>query len=376
ERVLVEVVEDHKRWARARVVTVMDASADRVAPPCPVYKDCGGCDLQHIAPTAQRRLKTRVVVEQLERLGGIVGPAVAECRAVGPDVRYRTNVQFHSDERGRLGFYRRGSHDVVPVADCLVATEAVGRIRHQLTDAGGADRVAVRAHDATATSAVIITPGPGGLTLPDGNFDVVLEQPDGSAAPIRGTGVLAETVGPHRFEFDATAFFQVSPAAATALTDAVMSAVGDVSGALVWDLYAGVGLFSLPLAAAGAEVVAVESHRQAAAAAQHNADANQLAVSVHPGDVSSFISATISGIDAPDVVVLDPPRSGAGSAVIKQLAKLRPAAIVYVACDVAALARDARTLTSHNYRLSAAQPLDLFPMTHHIEVVATFVPSL
>jgi len=375
ERVRLRVTDDRKRWARADLVEVLEPSADRVTPPCPYVPDCGGCDLQHIAPDAQRRLKTRVVIEQLERLGGLTDPPVQACRAVGPDVGYRTHAQLHADDDGRLGFHRAGSHDVVPVDRCLVLTDATQTVRDAVGDDTGAVEVALRAHDATGTATAQLTPGPGPLDLPDGRFDVVLTQPNGSTVALRGDGELAEQIDGLSFRFDASSFFQVTTHGAHAIVRAVMDAVGQVRGALVWDLYAGVGLLSLPLSRAGAEVVAVEGHTPAATHAVTNAAGNNLDLEVLPEDVATMTARAAGPTpdrDPPDVVVLDPPRSGAGAQVIADLTRVAPASIVYVACDVAALARDARLLTDRGYRLVAAVPLDLFPMTHHVEVVATF----
>ena len=375
ERVRLRIVDDRKRWARAELVSVLEASPDRVIPPCPFVPDCGGCDLQHIATDAQRALKTRVVREQLERLGGITDPPVRDCQAVGPDLGYRTHAQLHAATDGRLGFHRAGSHEVVPVDRCLVVTDGVQALREAVGDATGADAVALRSHLSTGTAAVELTPGPGPLELPEGNFDIALTQPDGTVARLRGDGVLAEDVADHRFTFDVTAFFQVTTHGAEALVRAVLEAAGDVTGAVVWDLYAGVGLLSLPLAAAGAEVVAVEGHHVAASQAATNADVNGRELKVvagHVADLTADATTGVATVPLPDVVVLDPPRSGAGREVIEDLVAIAPARIVYVACDVAALARDAGTLTDRGYRLTDALPLDLFPMTHHVEVVATF----
>jgi tRNA/tmRNA/rRNA uracil-C5-methylase (TrmA/RlmC/RlmD family) len=373
ERVRIRVTDDRKRWARAALLEVLDPSPDRVAPPCPYVPVCGGCDLQHVRPEAQRALKTQVVREQLQRLGGLADPPVADCRAVGPDVGYRTHAQLHADPDGRLGYFRAGSHDVVPVGHCLILAPAAQAVRTAVGDGTGAATVQVRGHDATGAAVTVLHPGPGGLSLPDGDFDVLLAQPDGSLVPMRGDGVLTEVVAGHTFRFDASSFFQVNTAGAEALVAAVLDAVGDVGGALVWDLYAGVGLFALPLAAAGAEVVAVEGHAPATRWLAENAAAADLAVEVVTADVGAFVRR--SHADPPDVVVLDPPRTGAGAATAAALAALRPATIVYVACDPAALARDTRTFADAGYRLAAAQPLDLFPMTHHVEAVATFTST-
>lgn len=379
ETVVLRVTDDRKRWARGEVLEVVAASADRVEPPCPHAPrpgrpGCGGCDLQHARPEAQRRLKTRVVREQLERLGGLADPPVAACRSVGPDLGYRTHARMHAAEDGRLGFHVAGTHDVVPVAVCPKLTPTAQAVREEVGDDTGAAEVAFRAHETTGTSAITITPGPGGLDLPGGSSDLLLAQPDGRIVGMRGDGMLAETVAGHTYAFDATSFFQVSPQGAEALVAEVLSACGDVAGTLVWDLYAGVGLFSLPLAAAGAEVVAVEGHAPAAAHAETNAERAGLALTVLAEPVGELVARArgVDDRDPPDVVVLDPPRIGAGPEVVADLAALAPAAVVYVACDPAALARDARALAEAGYRLESAVPLDLFPMTHHIEVVATF----
>jgi 23S rRNA (uracil1939-C5)-methyltransferase len=376
ERVRLRVTDDRKRWARAELVEVLDPSPDRVAPPCPYVPACGGCDLQHVRPDAQRPLKTRVVREQLERLGGLTDPPVAGCLPVGPDTGYRTHAQLHAAPDGRLGFHRAGSHDVVPIDRCLVLADAAQAVRNQVGDDTGATEVAVRAHTTTDTAAAALTPGAGPLELPEGRFDLLLTQPDGRVLPMRGDGVLEERVAGFTFRFRADAFFQVTTHGAEALVHQVLAAVGDVTGALTWDLYAGVGLLSLPLARAGAEVLAVEGHPGAAEDARHNAEVAGLGLTVLAEPVGAVTRRAAAGdpaLEPPEVVVLDPPRTGAGERVIADLIALEVPTVVYVACDPAALARDARALAAGGYRLTSAQPLDLFPMTHHVEVVATFV---
>lgn len=375
ERVRVRVREDRKRWARAELLDVIDASPDRVEPPCPYVPECGGCDLQHASPAAQRRLKTRVVIEQLTRLGGVQDPPVASCREVGPATGYRNRAQLHADPDGRLGFHRSGTNTVVPIDRCLILNERAQQVRDAVGDDSGAEELVVRGADHTDRAAATLRPGPGPLHLPDGAFDLLLEQPDGSTVTMRGTGELTEEVAGLTYAFPADAFFQNNTQGAEALVANVLDAVGDASGALTWDLYAGVGLLSLHLTRAGAEVLAVEGHAVAAEAAERNAEANGLLLRVLAEPVATVLKRAVTGdttLEPPEVVVLDPPRSGAGSEVISRLIALGPPVIVYVACDVAALARDTRELIAAGYRLRRAVPLDLFPMTHHVEVVATF----
>jgi tRNA/tmRNA/rRNA uracil-C5-methylase (TrmA/RlmC/RlmD family) len=376
ETVTVRVVEDRASWARAELVEVVEASPDRVDPPVADVDAIGGGDLAHAAPEAQRRLKTRVLREQLTRLGRIEAPAVADAIAVGPDLGYRNNVRLHAGPDGRLGFHRAASHEVVPVDRVVLATPEVQDLREAVGDATGASQVALRAHASTGAAAVVLTPGPGALAIPEGDFDVVLTQPDGSHVPLRGDGVLAERVAGLTYRFDTSSFFQVSVGGAERIVEHVLAAAGPIDGALVWDLYAGVGLLSLPLVRAGAQVVAVEGHEAATRWAERNAADAGLDLRVERSATADLVVAVARGdrgdLDAPEVVVLDPPRTGAGAEVVDALVALAPAAVVYVACDVAALSRDARRFTEAGYRLTDARPLDLFPMTHHLETVATF----
>jgi tRNA/tmRNA/rRNA uracil-C5-methylase (TrmA/RlmC/RlmD family) len=392
ERVVVRVVDDRARWARAELVDVVVASPDRVAPPCPYVGDCGGCDLQHASPDAQRRLLTRVVREQFARIGGLDAGAldalVVECRAVGPDLGYRDHAHLTAGEGGRLGFHRAGSHEVVPIDHCAVLSPGAQRARSVLGDATGATAVTVRTDGVRAVA--VVHPGPGPLELPDveaaPDLDLVLAQDGRAAVALRGDGILVHDIDGLALAQPPGAFFQVGRHAALALVAEVMAGVGEVTGALVWDLYAGVGLLSLPLARAGAEVVAVESDHEAAEAARTNARRNDLDLEVVTSEVIAFTAraAAAAGgelgpalqppelpLDPPDVVVLDPPRSGAGPEVVEQLARLAPTRIVAVGCDVASAARDVSALVAAGYRLERVVPLQLFPMTHHVELVAT-----
>lgn len=368
ERVRVEVTALHRRWARARLLEVLDASPDRTAPPCPYYGRCGGCDLMHIAPDARRRLLRQVVREQLERLGGIDDPPVDAVRPVGGDLGYRTTARMHAAADGRLGFHAPRSTEVVPIDRCLVLAPGLQALREEVGDATGAAEVILRLGDQARV--VALRPGPGPLHIPEGDFDVVLVQPDGGVVALRGTGELSVEIAGCTYRADATSFLQPSPAAAAAIVEQVVAAVGPVGGLEVWDLYAGVGLLSIPLALAGAEVTAVEADRHAAGWAQRNADAAGVDIEVVADRVERFLRRRDLRAD---VVVLDPPRRGAGQAVARTLAELTRHRIVYVACDVAALARDARVLTTAGWRLVRAVPLDCFPQTHHVEIVATFL---
>jgi tRNA/tmRNA/rRNA uracil-C5-methylase (TrmA/RlmC/RlmD family) len=379
ERVRAEVVEDHPRYARARTLEVLVAEPGRVEPPCPHARDCGGCDLQHVDPEVARALKTRVVREQLARLGGLGDAAaavVAECRAVGPDLGYRSHVQLHAAPDGRLGFHREGTHEVVPVVRCPVATDAVNALRGAVGDATGARGAALRVLD--GHGAAVLVPGDGPLDpppadAPDAPATIALrgaEDRRGAPRPstvLRGPDASTVTVAGIPYEVPVDAFFQANHGGAEALVATVLAAVGDVAHRDVWDLYAGVGLLALPLARAGAHVLAVEQ-------AGRSAERLGVEMAVLAERVEPVLERAVAGdatLPPPEVVVADPPRAGLGRRTVEALGRLAPERIVLVACDVASLARDVRDLTARGYRLGRAEPLDLFPMTHHVEVVAT-----
>lgn len=379
ERVEVRITEDNDRWGRAEVTEVLDASPDRVEAPCPIADTCGGCDLQHVTPEAQVRLKTRVVREQLERLGGFDDPPVLAGRGVGPALGYRAHARLHAAPDGRLGFHAEGTNDVVPTDHCPILTPAAQALLTAVGNDTGATEVELRADGIgpegdAGDGVVVLTPGPGPLDVPDGGFDLLLAQPDQGTVALRGDGILDVEVSGLTYALPSGGFFQVSSHAAEALVAEVLRAVGDVDGRLVWDLYAGVGLLSLPLARAGAEVLAIEGNAAACAAATVNAETNDVTITVEEGDVHQALRdrAREGVLDLPDVVVLDPPRTGVGKEPLRDLAALAPPRVVLVACDPASLARDAATLVAEGYRLEEVQPLDLFPMTHHVEAIATF----
>jgi tRNA/tmRNA/rRNA uracil-C5-methylase (TrmA/RlmC/RlmD family) len=377
ERVRVRIVEDHPRWSRAELVEVLVASPDRVEPPCPVAEECGGCDLQHVAPDAARALRTRVVREQLARLGGFGDAAhllVEDCRAVGPDLGYRNHVQLHAGADGRLGFHRAGSHEVVPIDHCPVADEHVNALIGQFGADSGAQELALRALGDAPVA--VVTPGDGPVALPEGVPTLALRQADGRPVVVRGEGSATVRVAGVTLHVPSDAFFQVNLAGAEALVALVRECAGDVAHRDVWDLYAGVGLLSLPLATDGAHVLAVESVMPATMALTRAATEQSLDIRVLTERVEKVTRRAAEGdrmLDPPEIVIADPPRAGLGRRIIEDLGRIAPSRLILVSCDVAAFARDARDLAANGLMLERAVPLDLFPMTHHVEVVSTFV---
>jgi tRNA/tmRNA/rRNA uracil-C5-methylase (TrmA/RlmC/RlmD family) len=359
-----------------------------VEPPCPWAGPgrCGGCDLQHVAPPRQRALKAGVVAEQLSRLAGLdvdveVEPVPGDVGGLG----WRTRVEFAVDGEGRAGLRRHRSHEVVPVDRCRIASPGVDALDVTARRWPAAERV-----DAVAPS----VGEPVAVRVPGDDVPDVVErvearwrEPDGSEGALR-----------RDFTVSARGFWQVHPGAAATFVGAVMEALAVRPGERALDLYGGAGLFAAALAEAvgpQGQVVLVEADRDAGERAREQlaASGNVAVVTARVDDALGVPRATRHGRprrtgrrggagrrspllpDRADVVVLDPPRTGAGPAVCREVAALRPRAVAYVACDPAALARDTAAFADAGYGLERLRAFDAFPMTHHVECVALLVPA-
>jgi tRNA/tmRNA/rRNA uracil-C5-methylase (TrmA/RlmC/RlmD family) len=380
ERVNAQVTEarENQRFVRADCVEVLDASPHRVTPPCPYAGPglCGGCDFQHVTLEHQRDLKASVVREQFSRLAKqdvevVVEPLPGDAAGLG----WRTRVEFAVDASGRAGLRGSRSHDIVPVDTCLIADPRILA-------------TGVLTRDWTGDSAVDVA-------APSDGPAVVVAIPSGEAeVPVVTEHVEAQTFS-GSFEVSARGFWQVHPGAASTFVDTVTTMLEPREGETALDLYAGVGLFAAALAERVGEsgkVVAVESDSGAVASAAGNLAAYS-SVAVVRARVDDAFGVPRVNRSGPtrnraqrqrklrrhpliplraDLVVLDPPRTGAGRDVTAQLAALEPRAIAYVACDPSALARDAAFLAAAGYQLGELRAFDAFPMTHHVECIALF----
>ncbi|MFT7837158.1 class I SAM-dependent RNA methyltransferase [Saccharothrix sp. BKS2] len=369
ERVVVRITEDTGgSFCRGDAVEVVEASPDRVEPPCPFARPglCGGCDWQHASWPAQRALKAAVVAEQLRRLAGLDREVVVEALPGGPE-DWRTRVRLAVGPGGRPGFRAHRSHRVIPVDHCVITVPgaldgALGR-----TWPPGSELVAT--HDADGHDHLIEIGPP---TTPRGRRPV-----PGPARRRRGSGIATERAAGRTWRVRADGFWQVHPAAADTFARVVGEWAAARPGEHAWDLYGGMGLFASVLAGqvgATGSVAVVESSARAVADGRTDlADLPQ--VSWHVGRTEAVLEGPDLTDQPPDVVVLDPPRKGAGKAVVTAIADRRPSRVVYVACDPAALARDIAAFAAHGYELARLRAFDAFPMTHHVECVALLVPT-
>jgi 23S rRNA (uracil1939-C5)-methyltransferase len=357
ERILAHAEQEKPGLVRARMVEVLEAAPDRVAAPCPVYGRCGGCHYQHAPYEYQLAAKRAILVEALQRLGKMTPPeeiAVVSAEPFG----YRNRVQLHVEEK-KLGYREGRSHKLCAVSACPVGSPKV----NQAIGALAAMQKDWRWPRFIKSLEVFTDESQVQINVLETDRPVARRFFDWCGAQIPG---LVEGALDYRGEFrvSSNSFFQVNRLLIDRLVEA---AIEGAEGETAIDLYAGVGLLSMPLARRFREVTAVESGAGAVRDLQFNAERAGLG---NLRAISQTAEQHLSQLEkAPDFVVLDPPRTGLGKVVVGKLTELRPRQITIVACDPATLARDLAGLVAAGYRVEGMTLVDLFPQTYHLETV-------
>lgn len=347
----IEITSVGTSFNRADVISVESTSSDRVSAPCRYAhrQGCGGCDFQHIRPARQRELKSDVITEQFARIAKM--EISVEVEEVSAPLGWRTRCAAVTTKAGALGFYQSRSHSIVPVDDCRILVPEMKFAELSARGAKADQRIEISLSNT------------GERTIASANTR--------EETPVRtsdGPDVAHYEIAGRVLEVSQKSFWQSHKDAPRVLTEVVKVFAQVLPGDHVLDLYGGVGLFTAALLTeVGSEgsINLVEGSKSATADARRNF-AQDPNVSVHTGDVAKILPR----FSQANVVVLDPPREGAGKEVIAECARLLPRTIVYVACDPAALARDVSYLREYGYALQQLRSFDLFPMTHHIECVA------
>lgn len=402
--VAVEVTEEKQSFARARVVRIEEGSPLRAPSFCAMGGVCGGCPWQHLSYDAQLAAKRDNVVAALthtarfdaERADELVGECLPSKRQVGYRNKLELTASTAPDGSLALGFAREGSHDPVVPPSCPIAVSSIQKapkaLRGALRFLSGSQelgifRVGVRGSVRTKDVEIALWTEPGafpraaaaktlGSALRASSVVRVLADP-GKARKVKkvevlsGKGFWEEDLCGYRYRTSAPSFFQVNTAQAEKLVAAVLDglregASGGLSGMLVADLYAGGGTFSIPLARAGADVMAVESAGSSVRDLRRNAEANHADVEVIGGDAARELPE-LGGLDA---LVVDPPRAGLADGVVESIAAAAPRRVAYVSCNPSTWARDVARFEQAGYQLFQATPVDMFPQTPHIEVVS------
>lgn len=355
ERVSARVTRRARGVVFADVIDVHEASPFRVSPPCPYFGPglCGGCDVQHVDVHEQRRMKREIVVDSLVRIAGVEASALERVEITrqvpgeAGGIRWRSRLSGVRTADG-IGLHRARSNDVVSVRDCLIA--ASGLV--EAVEAQAAPGQAFRA--ARGDDGVIAV-------------DVETESSRATVAQF----VTTPTTN-RRWRLPVHAFWQVHLGVGQFLGSLVLDLLGDMHDERWWDLYAGAGLFTAFLSAGGASHIDLVESDQSAIRAARRTFHDEPSIAIHHRDVVEWLKD--EGV-APDGVVVDPPRRGCDAAVMSAIGRVRPKRVAYVSCDLGSFARDTARLAAEGYRPERVIPVDAFPMTHHVETVALFVPD-
>ncbi|WP_421617091.1 23S rRNA (uracil(1939)-C(5))-methyltransferase RlmD [Brevibacillus sp. TJ4] len=415
ERVRAQVDHVKKSFGFATMVEVLEQSANRALPPCPLYDRCGGCSLQHLAYEEQLRHKQQIVMDNLRRIGGFSlegegAITVHPTLGMSEPWRYRNKSQVPiGEENGALvgGFYAEKSHTIIDMDECLiqhqandVAVATVKRLASELNiqpydevrHAGLLRHVVAKVGVKTGEVMIVLVTAQEEIPQRERLVAAIREQVPGVASIVQninpdktnvifgkttrtlwGSDVIYDTIGPIKFAISARSFYQVNPAQTEVLYNKTLEYAGATGTETVIDAYCGIGTISLFLAQKSRHVYGVEIVPEAIADAKRNAALNGVEnATFEAGPAEVVIPAWYEqGIRA-DVIVVDPPRKGCDEALLATILEMEPQRVVYVSCNPSTLARDLKVL-AEKYEVKEVQPVDMFPHTGHVESVALLV---
>jgi 23S rRNA (uracil1939-C5)-methyltransferase len=381
EAVDVQLTDEHTRYARGVMLAapVAPSPVRVLAPPCPHFGTwparaqdpagwCGGCQWQHVAYEAQLVYKADALRDTLRRIGGIGEPVVHPTAGMADPWRYRNQVRLHASGGGLAYVAVDGEH-ALPVSTCLIAHPLVWELAEALEGELPDGEVTLRAGLGTGDQMVVLTGMTAELEFLEVTLDVsvVVVDEDGRTGVAAGRPYLVERLAGHDFVVPAQSFFQVNTVMAELLVERVRALVPSGLGTLL-DLHSGVGTFAVLLADRAREIYAIEADPDAVAAAVDNAAGLEHVTLVEADAAEGLAELGLK----PDLVVVDPPRTGLDQATVRLLAEQVHDTIVYVSCEPSTLARDAGQLTAAGWRLTESWPVDMFPQTYHVESVNLF----
>ncbi len=400
ELVDVETTRKHKSYYQAELKRIIEPSVQRIPPGCPVYHECGGCDLQHGTLGIQHLIKESIVRETMDRAGIQYDDSVVRPLVASPlDFHYRQRIRLHIDKNGVVGFRSYKSHRLVAIKQCPLAAKPLNAALSKLVESGICRQLAPLCREVE----LILSPGDGRVFLLAHTGQKITKSQRRLWQDITGEAEMVDAlfvrVSAHKilaFSGDKTSkntalyqeitdgvqkkplslswgvgcFSQVNFLQNEQLIRLVCEFSGDLQEKRVLDLYCGMGNFSVPLAARGAVVVGIENHRESIRWAKLNCKRAGGANGVFfRSDVAVGLANLMRNNKKYDLVILDPPRRGAAD-IIEIMIALAPERLIYISCDPATLMRDLKKLTIGAYKLVTIIPVDMFPQTHHIESVA------
>ena len=347
DKLKVKIHQLKGKTAFAEIVEIIEPSAERIEPPCVYFGRCGGCDFQQMNYAAQLSAKVGIIKDSLSRIGKINYEKEIQIIGSPKPFNYRARAQWHANTRQKkIGYFQRKSHDIIDVKECPILTnelqETLTELRETIVwDSFWGETIEIESAAANENVSVY------------------------SSEIIEPTEELSFDLNGNRYFYDATVFFQGNPFLIAQLIETAVSGAG---GETAFDLYCGVGLFTLPLAKKFTKVYGVEAGEKATVFARKNVEnARRENAEIFCEDVGEWLSRNES--KRVDFVLLDPPRAGTEKRIIESLLKIKPRELSYVSCDPSTLARDLRALCENLYEIESITALDLFPQTHHIETI-------
>ena len=368
ELVRVRLVEEKPRYTRAELLEVLEPSPGRVTPRCLHYAYCGGCHYQHMSYTDQLEAKSAIVQEQLERIGGMKHLPTVDLLEAPQSWYYRNHIQFHLTRDGKLGFQKSHSNQTFSIRECHLPEAAISQLwpKIEIEPIPGLERISVRCGKDDDLIIVLESTDPQALefSVEDLTVSMLHQGPGGSFVMAGSDHILMEISGKD-FWVSGASFFQVNTRQAEAMVSYIMENLPADGTMSILDLYCGVGLFSAFLAPKVKSLVGVEISPEACADFTINLD-DYDHVSLYEASVEDVCNSVSFN---PDVIIMDPPREGLGKKTLIGILSQGAPRLVYISCDPATMARDARQLVDGGYELTKIALLDMFPQTYHVETV-------
>ena len=401
EEILAEIVTRKKNYAVGKLIEVVKPSIERVKPFCPLYNDCGGCQLQHLNYSAQLNWKRQQVVDAVERIGKLNGVEIFETLGMENPLRYRNKMQFPVGKNLQIGCYARGSHKIIDTQACMIQNELNDKILNAVRNVAKKFQIQPYNED---THKGFLRHVMGRIGF-NGEFMIVLvtatknfpneknfvralvkELPNVTSIQqnvqtfhnnvilgrdtkiLFGKATIHDKIGNFTFNISARSFFQVNTVQAEILYKTALDFAELHGHETIIDAYCGTGTISLFMARKARKVIGIEVVSSAIADAKRNARENNIRnAEFMVGDAVKVLPRIF---EPADVVIVDPPRAGCDKKVLETFAGMNPEKIIYVSCNPATLARDLKILYELGYRTKKIQPVDMFPFTSHVESVA------
>jgi 23S rRNA (uracil1939-C5)-methyltransferase len=373
EHVRVELTEDKKNFARGKLLELLKASPERIEPKCKHFGKCGGCHYQNLSYEKQLLAKTEILRDQLQRIGKIENPPIAQIVASPLEWNYRNHVQFHLTAEGKIGFINARGNSTLPIEECHLPEAGINAFWHDLQFESNKDveRVSLRAGQDEELMVVLESESAETPELEIEADVSVVHLFEEHAVVLAGQDNLSFNILGQDFRVSAASFFQVNTKMAEKMAGHIISNLPITPSTTLLDVYCGVGLFSKFFASKCQTVIGIEESESACEDFAFNLDEFDN-VELYEGAAEEILPGLAGRLDSSTFAIVDPPRAGIERHALDAILSIKPQIIAYVSCDPSTLARDAARLINGGYRLVDVTPFDLFPQTYHIESISIF----